>query len=89
MNFRAVVRDGLIVVNTHGTLPDGTAVEVSVAARAKRKKKAKTARNTRTTGPAQPPHTPGYGMWADREELGAQDAAVSRLRAATRRRRVG
>lgn len=86
MNFRAVVRDGLIVVNTHGTLPDGTAVEVSVAARAKR---AKTAKKKRRTGPARPPHTPGYGMWADREELGAQDAAVSQLRAATRRRRVG
>lgn len=86
MNFRAVVRDGLIVVNTHGTLPDGTAVEVSVAARAKRTKPAK---NKRRTGPARSTHTPGYGMWADREELGAPDTAVSRLRAATRRRRVG
>lgn len=27
--FRAVVRDGMININTHGELPDGTVVEVS------------------------------------------------------------
>ena len=39
MTFRATVRDGLIVINTHGELPDGTAVEVvrtAIGAKAKK-----------------------------------------------------
>jgi hypothetical protein len=28
MTFRTVVRDGLIVINTHGEIPDGTPVEL-------------------------------------------------------------
>ncbi len=52
MTFRAVVRDGMIAINTHGQLPDGTEVEVlpvnRPAPRRKGKKKAaKAASRTR------------------------------------------
>lgn len=89
MEFRAVVQDGLIVVNTHGVLADGTPVRVVVArgrkagAKAKRVKASPKARKS-AGGDG---HAPGFGMWADRTELGSSAEAVNRLRALTRRRR--
>ena len=84
MNFRAVVQDGLIVVNKHGALPDGTRVEVSVM-KGQRKSGAAVGKKVRKSASRR---TPGYGMWADRDELGAPEEAVDRLRALTRRRKV-
>lgn len=91
MNFRTVVQDGLIVVNTHGALPDGTPVRVSVAKPAKVTKPAGTDKKGKTPrrSVAGSAHVPGFGMWADRHDLGSSEVALTRLRAATRRRRVG
>jgi hypothetical protein len=94
MMFRTVVQDGLIVVNTHGALPDGTAVKIVVpkaprargAAKEPTRSKKKGARKS-GAGRAGTGHTPGYGMWADRKELGAPETAVDRLRDLTRRKR--
>lgn len=91
MTFRAVVQNGLIVVNTHGVLADGTTVEILVARekRTRSAKKAKTVKagaKKRSSGNS---HTPGFGMWADRSDLGTPEQAVERLRSLTRRRRVG
>ena len=94
MTLRAIVHDGLIVVNTHGAIADGTTVEIVVSngvpnvpkgrgAKSPSAKGKKSSRRAKTT------ETPGYGMWADRAELGPSEDAVDRLRALTRRRRVG
>ena len=85
MTFRAIVQDGLIVVNTHGTIPDGTPVNISVAKPKRRspqkqpKRKKASRKNVR--------RTPLFGIWADRDELGTPEEAVDRLRALTRRKR--
>lgn len=93
MTYRAIVQDGLIVFNTKGAIPDGTAVEITVAGGRSRDVTRKSNRRTSKSAPASRGSTktarvPGFGMWADRDELGSADAAVDRLRASTRRRRV-
>ncbi|HYE62416.1 MAG TPA: hypothetical protein VD997_10500 [Phycisphaerales bacterium] len=82
MTFKAIVQDGLIIVNTRGTVPDGTAVEVEIV----RKRKAAVRKKKATKKAA--PHTPGFGIWRDRPEFDTDDP-VKVLRALTRRRRVG
>jgi hypothetical protein len=91
MTLRAVVHDGLIVVNTHGAIADGTTVEILVPAEArssKPTKRAARAGKTRVKGSTKS-HVPGFGMWADRTDLGTSEDAVDRLRKQTRRRRLG
>lgn len=81
MNFRAIVQDGLIIVNTHGSLPDGTPVEISVAKRSRiRKTRGQTKKRSSCSR-----HAPGFGMWADRTELGPASEAVDLLRSLTRK----
>lgn len=87
--LRAIVQDGLIVVNTHGAIADGTTVEISVAQVGTGKKKSGAAKSTKKKKSSKPSHAPGYGIWADRSELGSPEEAVDRLRAKTRRHRVG
>jgi hypothetical protein len=92
MTYRAIVQDGLIVFNTKGAIPDGTSVEITVSkergatSRARTKLKTKPGSRPRTAAGTR---VPGFGMWADRKDLGPADSAVDRLRASTRRRRVG
>jgi len=88
MTFRAVVQDGLIVVNTHGAIPDGTAVDISIAkpkraTKPKRPRAKSSRKNARRT-----PHTPMFGIWAEWDELGGPEEALDRFRALTRRRRI-
>lgn len=93
MTYRAIVQDGLIVFNTKGAIPDGTPVEITVArsranapSRVSKGGKAKPSSRHTTTPPTR---VPGFGMWADRKDLGPAESAVERLRASTRRRRGG
>lgn len=93
MILRAIVQDGLIIVNTHGEIPDGTQVEIVLPNPRKKSKKSAPARrgspkpSKSQRGRSAP--TPGFGMWADRQELEPSAEAVDRLRTLTRRRRVG
>lgn len=90
MTFRAVVQDGLIVVNTHGALADGTTVEIMISDEKRATKKIRKGVRSKKPGKhARSAHTPGYGMWVDRADLGTPEQAVDRLRSLTRRRRVG
>lgn len=98
MTFRAVVQDGLIVINTHGAIPDGTTVRV-VRAGAPRKV-AKTASRA-TKGPrakeagkpvrrvAQKPHPllALAGIWKDRPDWRGKSS--TEVVAELRRRSVG
>ena len=86
MSFRTTVKDGLILVNTHGEIPDGTPVEISVG---KSPAKAKPRPGQKKKSARRRQRTPAFGIWADRKELGSPEEAVDRLRALTRRRRVG
>ncbi|MGH7132970.1 MAG: hypothetical protein ACREJO_13600 [Phycisphaerales bacterium] len=92
MTFRAIVKDGLIVVNTHGALADGTTVEILVPGGTSKRRGTKKKSSSTTKKPAprrtKGGQTPGFGIWADRADLGTSDQAVDRLRASTRRRRV-
>lgn len=94
--FRAVVQDGLIVINTHGALPDGTLVEViprpedasrpstqpHAAHRSKSKQK-KTAKRTERHPLF------GFGMWKDRTDIGDTAEFSRELRARASRRGPG
>lgn len=99
MTLRAIVQDGRIVVNTNGAIADGTLVEISVARRRRSRSAGPTASafakpSGRKSAPSKGTTTitttriPGFGMWADRADLGDADGAVERLRAVTRRRRI-
>jgi hypothetical protein len=88
MTFRAVVQDGLIVVNTHGTIPDGTPVDISIAKR-KRGTPKRPARKRAVSSRKNARRTPLFGIWADWDELGGPEEALDRFRALTRRRRIG
>lgn len=74
------MRDGLIVINTHGTVADGTTVEVvRVATRTPRGSaaKASVAKPGRKSAGKKPPRAksgaaatiPGYGGWAHRKDI--------------------
>jgi hypothetical protein len=80
MTFKAIVQDGLIIVNTHGTVPDGTAVEVEIVRKTKARAKP-AARKPKGK-------LPGFGMWAHRKDLEGDDP-VKLLRAKRRERRLG
>ena len=79
MTFKAIVQGGLIVVDTRGTVPDGTAVEVEIV---RKRKPVATPSKVKGTG-----HTPGFGIWRNRPELDCEDP-VRVLRAIIRRRRL-
>lgn len=64
MTFPTVVRDGLIVINTHGEIPDGTPVEV---VRLKKGTK-KTSKRTRKASSSKDP-LPGFGGWKHRTDI--------------------
>ncbi len=68
MSFRAIVQDGLIVINTHGKIPDGTPVRVVADEPARRKaapkRAAKKPRRRRTEVPLE--ELPAFGMWKNR-----------------------
>lgn len=70
--FRTVVRDGLIVINTHGEVPDGTPVEVMrTADRATNRAGKKAAKKSKKKSKQKTPpldNLPGFGMWKDRPE---------------------
>lgn len=72
MTFRAVVRDGMININTHGELPDGTVVEVSPVRRRARKTSTRSARkSTKATKTAKTKANPLLalaGIWKDRPD---------------------
>ncbi|MFN0011589.1 MAG: hypothetical protein ACKVS8_08090 [Phycisphaerales bacterium] len=77
MTFRAVVQDGLIVVNTHGSLPDGTRVQVQALRATARAPKAK-----RASKSALPP----FGGWKHRSDIKDAAAFARSLRRKTSRR---
>jgi hypothetical protein len=75
MTFRAVVRDGMININTHGRLPDGTVVEVlpvTPASKPKGPSKARSRGPRKPTkrGKAEPanPLLAIAGIWKDRPD---------------------
>jgi hypothetical protein len=79
MTFRSVVRDGIIVINTHGELPDGTPVEVVPSkgrnARAARTTTAKTRRKGKKGGRhAEADPLPGFGILKDRADWKGKSA---------------
>ncbi len=77
MTFRAVVQDGLIVINTHGSIPDGTRVEVQPL---------------RTNAPARKPKRtakaplPAFGGWKHRTDIKNSAAFARSLRRKASRR---
>ncbi len=89
MMLRTIVRDGLIVVNTHGELPDGTRVVIvrddrprqnakKIMTPAKRATKKKAARRAKR-GPLSDPILKVFGMWKDRPEWkGKSSAQIAR-----------
>jgi len=79
MTFRTTVRDGLIVVNTHGAIPDGTPVEI-VRLDAPKKGRSKRATTKPTRLPA------GFGGWHHRTDIkdSAEFARTLRKRASRR-----
>ena len=70
MTFRTVVQDGLIVVNTHGALPDGTAVDVVPARRARPRKgeSRKPSAGSKSPKKKRLRDLAFFGMWKDRPE---------------------
>jgi len=88
MTFRATVRDGLIVINTHGELPDGTTVEV-VRAVVKPKAKGRSGGRTskaRATRKKAKDDLPGFGGWAQRTDIKDPVAYARQLRRRVSRR---
>lgn len=85
MTLRSVVRDGLIVVNTHGEFPDGTPVVILRDDKPRRngKKKAKT--KARRSGSAKLPS--GFGAWKDRTDIGDSAEYIGRMRESVFKRR--
>lgn len=73
MTFRTVVRDGLIVINAHGEIPDGTRVEVVLSGHggAVREAPAKGSRRGKSKAPKVPEF--GFGTWKHRKDT--KDAA--------------
>jgi hypothetical protein len=82
MTFRTVVKDGLIVINTHGEIPDGTPVEVVLSSN--RTGGEKGTRRSKSKAPTVPEF--GFGMWEHRKDI--KDAAefARELRVRTSRR---
>jgi hypothetical protein len=72
MTFRTVVKDGLIVINTHGEIPDGTPVEVVRLDTGAKKVAKKAGKRDRSRAKAKDP-LPGFGGWKDRTDI--KDAA--------------
>jgi hypothetical protein len=71
MTFRTVVRDGLIVINTHGELPDGTPVEVVRTRSGHKSVSAPRRQVKKTKAPAKKKpirELAFFGMWKDRPE---------------------
>lgn len=76
MTLRSVVRDGLIVVNTHGEIPDGTPVVILRDDQPQRggkktKPPAKRAKKKKARGATKPKADPimkVFGMWKNRPE---------------------
>jgi len=79
MTFRAIVRDGMININTHGELPDGSIVELVHVERAKDRsprRSAAVAQPARTPRAAKPskkirskdPLVSLFGIWKNRPE---------------------
>ena len=84
MTLRAVVRDGLIVINTHGQIPDGTPVEV-LPIRKRAASRTGGRRGSRNGKGSSAPEF-GFGTWSHRTDI--KDAAVfaRRLRSKVSRR---
>ena len=77
MTFRAVVQDGLIVINTHGSIPDGTRVEVQPLLDKAPARKTKRV----TKGPL-----PAFGGWKHRTDIKSSAAFARGLRRKASRR---
>lgn len=74
MTLRTIVRDGLVAVNTHGQIPDGTPVEIvrldkpeKIPAKKKLAKKSLSKR-PKISKKKQDPFDQFYGMWKDRAD---------------------
>jgi hypothetical protein len=68
MTFRAIVKDGRIVVDTHGALPDGTEVRITRARKSRRGASGDRDSKKRGTGKARP-RLRGAGIWAHRGDI--------------------
>lgn len=100
MTFRTTVRDGLVVFNTHGQIPDGTPVEILPmrSGGTRRVSTAKTASSSaraaksRVSARKKTVRSPdfGFGMWKHRRDIGdtAAFARELRRRSSTRKRDV-
>ena len=89
MTFRAIVRDGLIVVNTHGEVPDGTPVEILLphGSPTKGNRKRPLTKKARKKGPGRPTDPLfGFGMWKHRTDIKDSAAFARELRRRTSRR---
>lgn len=76
MTFRTTVQDGLIVINTHGEIPDGTVVEVlpvqrnGAAKPQATKRGSKKKSNARGRARVSDEHPlPGFGSWKHRTDI--------------------
>lgn len=85
MTLRSVVRDGLIVVNTHGEIPDGTPVVILRDDQPRRggkkaKPTAKRAKKKARSAAKKPLRDlPAFGIWKDRPEWkGKTSAEIAR-----------
>lgn len=94
MTFRTVVRDGLIVINTHGELPDGTPVEVVRTPSAESnntrtvKKRSKSARGaSKPAGGVSDPIEALAGIWKDRPDW--KGKTTSQIAAELREKSLG
>lgn len=83
MTLRAVVQDGLIVVNTHGEIPDGTRVRIVVPREAKAPQ-----RRTRSVSKRSLAAKAdfGFGMWKRRTDIKDSAEYARGLRKETSRR---
>ncbi len=89
MTFRTVVKDGLIVINTHGEIPDGTPVEVVLASNGTGEKKSMSKGSRRSKGKAPKMAEFGFGMWKHRKDIvdTAEFSRELRIRSSRRIRR--
>ncbi|MBX3403252.1 MAG: hypothetical protein KF699_07570 [Phycisphaeraceae bacterium] len=86
MTLRSVVRDGLIVVNTHGEIPDGTPVVIlrddkprRTGKKAKSAKQATTKKKARSAARKPLRELAAFGMWKNRPEWkGKSSAEIAR-----------
>lgn len=84
MTLRSVVRDGLIVVNTHGELPDGTPV---VILRDDKPPVTKKKGRAKVKGAGKKVLPSGFGAWKGRDDIGDSAEYIRRAREGVFKRR--